>query len=58
MVAAGVIVPAMYVLGVIFAGLWAIGIWLGHRVEQVQAGFAQGVPPPAADSPHADSPHR
>ncbi len=57
-VAAGVIVPAMYVLGVIFAGLWAIGIWLGHRVEQVQAGFAQGVPPPAADSPHADSPHR
>jgi hypothetical protein len=40
-VAAGVIVPAMYVLGVIFAGLWTIGIWLGHRVEQVQAGFAR-----------------
>ncbi|MGD0685643.1 MAG: DUF4233 domain-containing protein [Streptosporangiaceae bacterium] len=33
-VAAGVIVPAMYILGVIFAGLWVIGIWLGHRVEQ------------------------
>jgi len=29
-----VIVPAMYILGVIFAGLWVIGIWLGHRVEQ------------------------
>jgi len=61
-VAAGVIVPAMYVLGVIFAVLWAIGIWLGHRVEQVQAGFARagqvqagsvpGVPPPASGSPH------
>jgi hypothetical protein len=26
-------VPAMYILGVIFGGLWVIGIWLGHRVE-------------------------
>jgi len=33
-VTAGAIVPAMYILGVIFAGLWVIGIWLGHRVEQ------------------------
>ncbi|HEY2551963.1 MAG TPA: DUF4233 domain-containing protein [Streptosporangiaceae bacterium] len=30
---AGVIVPVMYFIGALFAGLWAIGIWLGHRVE-------------------------
>jgi hypothetical protein len=33
-VATGAIVTAMYFLGVIFAALWAIGIWLGRRVEQ------------------------
>ncbi|MEP7025150.1 MAG: DUF4233 domain-containing protein [Actinomycetota bacterium] len=33
--AAGVIVPAMYFLGAVFALLWAIGVWLGHRFEQV-----------------------
>lgn len=32
-IAAGAVVPAMYVLGAIFAALWAIGIWLGYRVE-------------------------
>jgi Protein of unknown function (DUF4233) len=32
-IAAGAIVPVMYFLGVIFAALWVIGIWLGHRVE-------------------------
>lgn len=32
-IAAGSIVPVMYVLGGIFAALWAIGIWLGYRVE-------------------------
>jgi hypothetical protein len=29
----GVVVPVMYFLGGIFAALWAIGIWLGYRVE-------------------------
>ncbi len=33
-VATGAIVTAMYFLGTIFAALWAIGIWLGRRVEQ------------------------
>jgi hypothetical protein len=32
-IAAGAIVPAMYFLGAIFAALWVIGIWLGHRVD-------------------------
>jgi len=32
-IASGVIVPAMYFLGGIFAALWTVGIWLGYRVE-------------------------
>lgn len=32
-IASGVVLPAMYVLGGIFTALWATGIWLGHRVE-------------------------
>src|ERR1700733_12710309 len=31
--AAGVLVPFMYVLGVIFAGFWALAIWMGRRYE-------------------------
>jgi len=30
-IAAGVVVPAMYVLGVMFAALWITGIWLASR---------------------------
>ncbi len=30
-IAAGMVVPAMYVLGVIFAALWVTGIWLAAR---------------------------
>ena len=32
-IAAGVVVPVMYVLGVIFAGFWALAIWMGRRYE-------------------------
>jgi hypothetical protein len=32
-IASGVIIPVMYILGGIFALLWVTGIWLGHRVE-------------------------
>lgn len=32
-ISAGAIVPVMYFLGAIFAALWVIGIWLGHRVD-------------------------
>ena len=31
-IAAGVVVPAMYILGIIFAALWVTGIWLARRV--------------------------
>jgi Protein of unknown function (DUF4233) len=30
-IAAGIVVPVMYVLGVIFAALWITGIWLARR---------------------------
>lgn len=32
-IAGGLFVPAMFFLGVIFAGLWATAVWLGYRVE-------------------------
>jgi hypothetical protein len=32
-IAAGAIVPVMYFLGAIFAGLWVVGIWLGRRYD-------------------------
>ena len=35
-IAAGVVVPAMYVLGVIFAALWVTGIWLARRHAPVK----------------------
>ena len=47
-IATGAIVTAMYFLGAIFAALWAIGIWLGHRVEQSpDTGPAPHTPGPA-----------
>ena len=35
-IASGVLVPAMYILGVIFALLWFTGIWLARKVEREQ----------------------
>jgi len=32
-IASGVVLSVMYILGGIFALLWVTGIWLGHRVE-------------------------
>ncbi|HEY0935662.1 MAG TPA: DUF4233 domain-containing protein [Trebonia sp.] len=33
-IAAGVLISAMYVLGAIFAALWFTGIWLGRKWER------------------------
>lgn len=33
----GVVVPTMYFLGALFAGLWFLAIFLGRRVERLQA---------------------
>ncbi len=48
-VAAGVVVPAMYILGVIFAALWVTGIWLARRHETPRP---QPSAPPANPYPH------
>lgn len=34
-IAAGFMVPTMFILGVLFAALWLTAIWLGHKVEHV-----------------------
>jgi hypothetical protein len=33
-IAAGLVVPAMYALGAVFAALWAVAIWLGLRYRE------------------------
>lgn len=33
-IAAGAVIPAMYVLGVIFTALWITGIWLARRLQR------------------------
>jgi hypothetical protein len=32
-IAGGVVIPAMYILGAIFAALWITGIWLARRLQ-------------------------
>jgi Protein of unknown function (DUF4233) len=49
-IAAGVVVPAMYVLGVIFAALWITGIWLARR-------YAAPSPEPAPPAPAPGARH-
>ena len=44
-IAAGVVVPAMYALGAIFAALWITGIWLARRHATPLT------PPPQATEP-------
>ncbi|MDN3358180.1 DUF4233 domain-containing protein [Actinomadura sp. DC4] len=36
-IATGFMVTAMFILGIIFAALWATAIWLGRRVEGAPA---------------------
>lgn len=36
-VAAGVVVPVMFFLGAVFAGLWFLALHLGRRVERLRA---------------------
>ncbi len=52
-IAAGVVVPAMYVLGVIFAALWVTGIWLARRHETLKP---QSSAPSANPHPHPPAP--
>jgi hypothetical protein len=36
-IAAGTVIPAMYVLGAVFAALWITGIWLARRIVRQQS---------------------
>jgi hypothetical protein len=49
-IASGVLVPAMYILGMIFALLWFTGIWLARKVEREQRERAAAATP-AAQAP-------
>ena len=51
-IAAGVVVPAMYVLGVIFTALWFTGIWLARHHEAPRAAAQQQ----ASGSPNVRAP--
>lgn len=35
-----VVVPAMLLVGVIFAGLWVVCLWQGHRIDSLQERWA------------------
>jgi hypothetical protein len=51
-IASGVVVHAMYVLGVIFAALWIIGIWLARKHTPADPAPAGPVPvDPGAPAP-------
>jgi len=52
-IAAGVVVPAMYILGVVFAALWVTGIWLVRRHETPKP---QPSAPSANPHPHPPTP--
>jgi Protein of unknown function (DUF4233) len=43
-IAAGVVVPAMYALGAIFAALWVTGIWLARRHATPAVARTAGTP--------------
>jgi hypothetical protein len=44
-VAAGFLVPAMFVLGLVFAGLWFLALHLGRKVARMQAAQPPPEPP-------------
>lgn len=50
-IAAGVLLPAMYILGVIFTALWFTGIWLARKVESQTAERARQSDPARESDP-------
>ncbi|WP_377271451.1 DUF4233 domain-containing protein [Peterkaempfera sp. SMS 1(5)a] len=43
LIASGLVVPAMYGLGVVFAGLWWCSVHYGRRIDAIKAARAQAV---------------
>lgn len=41
LIAAGFVVPVMFALGAIFSAIWVLAIYLGRRVERIQAAHAE-----------------
>ena len=52
-IASGIVLPAMYILGVIFAALWITSITLARRLQLQSAPGAQAPSAPAAQAPSA-----
>ncbi len=44
-IASGVLVPMMFVVGVLFAALWWYGLHLGRRIERDRAAYAAAPTP-------------
>ena len=57
-IAAGVVVPAMYILGIIFAVLWFTGIWLARRVTPAPTLPAPTLPDRVLPDPLPGRPRR
>ncbi len=55
-IAAGIVVPAMYVLGVIFAALWVTGIWLARRYETPETAGPDSRSPGTPATPTSGTP--
>ncbi|MBA2769878.1 MAG: DUF4233 domain-containing protein [Sporichthyaceae bacterium] len=51
-IAAGLVVPAMFFLGLLFAGLWFLALYLGRKVARLQR------EPPGQQSPPGPQPGR
>ncbi|RCV50446.1 DUF4233 domain-containing protein [Marinitenerispora sediminis] len=41
-VVSGVLVPGLFVLGIVFAALWVAGVWLGRRTDAIRAAREAG----------------
>lgn len=54
-IASGVVVPAMYALGAIFAALWITGIWLARRYQPAPAATLTPSATPTPTRPDATS---
>jgi hypothetical protein len=55
-IASGAMIPAMYILGVIFAALWFTGIWLARKVETEAAARAREAASPSASASQPGTP--
>ena len=46
-IALGFVTPVMFVVGAMFAALWATAVWMGRRIESDRARWAARGEPPA-----------